>query len=117
MLFDGTLQKGKELRLVEALIQAGADLNFNKNGMGETPLTGAASLGAEDVGLCLLDAGAKPELRGLTGETALHGAALLGEDRLATRLIHGPDVNLKDVKYSAPPLGRAVHGWCNPLCG
>jgi hypothetical protein len=54
MLFDGTLQKGKEPRIVEALIQAGADLNFNKNGKGETPLMGAASLGAEDVGLCFV---------------------------------------------------------------
>ena len=72
MLFSGTLQKGNELPLVEALIQAGADLNFNKDGKSETPLIGAASLGAEDVGLRLLDAGARPDLRGLFGETALH---------------------------------------------
>lgn len=44
-------QKGKELSLVDALIQAGADLNFNKDGKSETSLIGAASLGAEDVGL------------------------------------------------------------------
>src|SRR5216683_6241882 len=55
MLFSGTLQKDKDLPLVEALIQAGADLNFNKDGKRETPLIGAASLGAEDVGLRLLD--------------------------------------------------------------
>ena len=41
MLFSGTLQKGKDLPLVEALIQAGADLNFNKDGESETPI-GAA---------------------------------------------------------------------------
>lgn len=117
MLFDGTLQRGRELLLVEALIQAGADLNFNKNGTGETPLIGAASLGAEDVGLCLLNAGAKPQLRGLFGETALHWAAFLGEDRLAGRLIQGSDVDLKDEKYKSPPLGWAVHGWCNPPAG
>jgi hypothetical protein len=64
MLFGGTLKKGKELPLVEALIQNGADLNFNKSGKSETPLIGAASLGAEDVGLRFLDAGARPELRG-----------------------------------------------------
>src|SRR5215813_15597153 len=60
MLFDGTLERGKELPLVEALIQAGADLDFNQDGRSETPLIGAASLGAQDLGLRLLDAGAKP---------------------------------------------------------
>ena len=84
MLCNGVLPKGKELGLVEVLIQAGADLNFQKEGK-DTPLIGAASLGAEEVGLKLLDAGARPELRGGFGETALHWAALLGEDRLAGR--------------------------------
>lgn len=44
MLFAGTLQKGNELALVDALIEAGADLNFNKDGKSETALIGAASL-------------------------------------------------------------------------
>lgn len=93
MLFDGTLQRGKELPLVEALIQAGADLNFQRDRedgkKSDSPLIGAAGLGAEEVGLMLLDAGAKPELRGSFGETALHWAALLGEDRLAEKMIRG----------------------------
>jgi len=80
-------------------------------------LIGAASLGGEDVGLRLLDAGARPELRGLFGETALHWAALLGEDRLVARLIPGSDLNLKDEKYNSPPLGWAIHGWSNPPAG
>jgi ankyrin repeat protein len=117
MLFSGTLQKGKDLPLVEALIQAGADLNFNKDGKSETPLIGAASLGAEDVGLRPLDAGVRPDLRGLFGETALHWAALLGEDRLAARLVPGSDLDLKDEKYSSPPLGWAIHGWSDPPAG
>ena len=117
MLFNGTLQKSMELALVDELIEAGADLNFNKDGQGETALIGAASLGAEDVGLRLLEAGARPEIRGLFGETALHWAALLGEDRLAARLMQGSDVNLKDEKYNSPPLGWAVHGWANPPAG
>ncbi len=85
MLFTGVLQKGKELQLIDALIEAGADLNFQKDRKdgkkSDTPLMGAASLGAEDAGIRLLEAGARPELRGLFGETALHWAALLGEDR------------------------------------
>ena len=117
MLFSGTLQKGRDLPLVEALIQAGADLNFTKDGKSETPLIGAASLGAEDVGLRLLDAGARLDLRGLFGETALHWAALLGEDRLAARLVRGSDLDLKDEKYSSPPLGWAIHGWSDPPAG
>jgi len=118
MLFEGTLQKGKELPLVEALIEVGADLNFQGNGKGDTPLIGAASLGAEEVGLRLLDAGAKPNLRGMFGETALHWAALLGEDRLAARLVKVvADLDLKDDEYKSSPLGWAVHGWCNPPAG
>jgi uncharacterized protein len=114
MLFAGTLRKGKELPLIEVLIQAGADLNFQSDRedgkKSDTPLIGAASLGAEDAGLALVDAGARPELRGLFGETALHWAALLGEDRLAAALIGGSDVDLKDEKYNSPPLGWAIHG-------
>src|SRR6185312_10318249 len=46
MLFQGKMQKGQELPLIEALIQAGADLDFQRDGKGDTPLIGAASLGA-----------------------------------------------------------------------
>src|SRR5260370_36447201 len=52
MLFEGTLQKGKELPLVEALILAGADLDFQRNRedgkKSDTPLIGAASLRSEE---------------------------------------------------------------------
>ena len=117
MLFEGTLARGKELPLVEALLEAGAEVDFRKKVKGETALIGAASLGAEDVGLRLLEAGARPELLGIFGETALHWAALLGEERLARRLIEGADLNLRDAKYNSPPLGWAVHGWSNPPAG
>jgi hypothetical protein len=119
MLFTGVLQKGKELPLIDALIEAGADLNFQKDRRdgkkSDTPLIGAASLGAEDAGIRLLDAGAKPELRGLFGETALYWAALLGEDRLAARLIESSNLNLKDEKYKSSPLGgRSMAGATRP---
>ena len=121
MLFEGTLPQGKELTLVDVLLDAGADLDFQRSRedgkKGDTPLIGAASLGAEDVGLRLLAAGAKPDLRGLFGETALHWAALLGEDLLVAELIRGSNVNLKDEKYDSPPLGWAIHGWCDPPAG
>src|SRR5215469_3992261 len=121
MLFEGTLQKGKEMALIDALIEAGADLDFQKereNGRkSDTPLIGAASLAAEEIGLKLLEAGARPHLRGMFGETALHWAALLGEDRLAERLIPGSDLNLEDEKYRSPPLGWAIHGCYNSPAG
>jgi ankyrin repeat protein len=59
MLFEDTLQRGKEMPLIEALVEAGADCNHRASN-GETPLIGAASLGAQEVGLRLLDAGAQP---------------------------------------------------------
>jgi hypothetical protein len=39
-----------------------------------------------------------------SGETALHWAALLGEDRLAGRLIEDTDVDLKDENHDSPLL-------------
>ena len=117
MLFDGTLSKGKEMPLVDALIEAGADLNFQRNGKGDTPLIGAASLAAEQVGIRLVDAGANAGLRGIFGETALHWAALLGEDRLAGKLINVSELNIKDDKYNSPPLGWAIHGCYNQPAG
>ncbi len=110
MLFDGTLQRGKELPLIEALLEAGADCNYQAAN-GETPLIGAASLDAEDVGLRLLEAGAEPDARGVFKETALHWAANVGLDRLVACLIEkGSDINLRDGRYSSTPLGWAVHG-------
>ena len=121
MLFEGTLPKGKEILLVDALLDAGADVDFQRSPedgkRGDTPLIGAASRGAEDVGLRLLAAGAKPDLHGLFGDTALHWATLLGEDRLVAELIKGSNVNLRDEKYNSPPLGWAIHGWCDPPAG
>src|SRR5260221_2146290 len=60
MLFAGTLERGRELPLIETLLEAGADYNYRAPN-GETALMGAASLDAEDVGLRLLDAGAEPD--------------------------------------------------------
>ena len=55
MLFEGTLAKGKAIPLIDALIEAGADLDFQRDRedgkKSDTPLIGAASLGAEVVGL------------------------------------------------------------------
>jgi uncharacterized protein len=110
MLFDGTLAHGKEIALIDVLLKAGADCNHQASN-GETPLIGAASLAAEDVGLRLLECGAQPDLTGGFQETALHWASHLGLRALAARLIEkGADVNRKDGRYHSSPLGWAIHG-------
>ncbi len=117
MVFAGTVAKGTELPLVDVLIEAGADVNFNKGGASETPLIGAASLGAQNIALRLLDAGADPQLLGMFGETALHWAALLGEERLVARLAPLSNLDLRDGKYDSPPIGWAIHGLADPPVG
>jgi hypothetical protein len=108
MIWDGTLAFGREIRIIEVLIAAGADLNA-QNG---SPLNAAASLGAEDVGIRLLEAGARADLVGLFGETALHWAAHLGASHLADRLVQaGSPLDARDQKYHSTPLGWAMHGW------
>ena len=42
---------------------------------------------------------------------------MLGEDRLVAKLIKGSEINLKDEKYNSPPLGWAIHGWCDGAAG
>ena len=111
MLIAGTLPRGKEIPLVEVLLSAGADAN-HQAANGETPLIGAASLGAEEVGLRLLEAGARPNTTGGFGATALHWAAHEGLARLVRGLIEsGADIHVRDSQWDASPLGWAIHGW------
>src|SRR5579871_391959 len=55
MVFDGTLPRNMALPLIDSLIRARADLDFQQERedgkLTDTPLIGAASLAAEDVGL------------------------------------------------------------------
>lgn len=109
--FDKTLTSAQAVALVDVLLEAGSSVDGHKEAR-ETPLIGAASLGAEDVGLRLLDAGADPKPRGsFANETALHWAAHEGLDRLVTRLLEaGADPNLKDNRWEGTPLEWAKHG-------
>ena len=98
MLFEGSLKKGNELPLIDALVEAGADLDFQQEGedgkKGDTPLIGAASLCAEEVGLRLLSAGARPELLGMFGETALQKMKLKRTTTIT--IISGPPIPPRD---------------------
>ena len=106
-VFDGTLKDGRELPLVRALIEAGADIDF---GNGD-PLNAAASLGAIEVAFVLLDAGARTDLLGAFGETALHWAAYIGAHTLVERLLEaGAPVDVRDARWDGTPLDWARHG-------
>lgn len=128
-LFDGTLDRSREadvaVGLIDALIHAGADLNhFSPDESRgepkcETPLNGAASLGAQAVGIRLIEAGAKTDAINLLGETSLHWAACLGLDRLVDHILRAEapnhvSVHVCDSSWDATPLGWAMHGWFDP---
>ncbi len=131
-LFDGTLDRSREadvaVALVDALISAGADLNHFQADQSrgepqcETPLNGAASLGAQEVGIRLIDAGAETAAINLLGETSLHWAANLGLDRLVDRILRAEatgqvSLHVRDSNWDATPLGWAMHGWFEPPPG
>jgi hypothetical protein len=131
-LFDGTLDRSREadvaVGLIDALIEAGADVNHCEadeppgQPKCETPLNGAASLGAQAVGIRLIDAGAQTTTINLLGETSLHWAASLGLDRLVDRILRAEapryvSIDVRDSNWHARPLSWAMHGWFEPPPG
>ncbi len=110
-LFDKTLAVDIALGMTDILLDAGSDVDGLPENR-ETALHGAASLGAEDVGIRLIDAGANVCATGsFAGETPLHWAAHEGLVRLVTRLIAaGADVAARDEKWNGTPLDWAEHG-------
>jgi hypothetical protein len=114
-VFEKAISERVALRLVDALLKAGSDVNHKQN---ETALHAAASLGTEDIGLRLIDAGAHPDVLGSFGETPLHWAAHQGQARLVARLLAaGAMTDIEDTRYRATPLGWARHGLTNSLAG
>jgi ankyrin repeat protein len=109
--FDKTLSVEIALAMTDILLGAGSDVNGLPENR-ETALHGAASLGAEDVGLRLVEAGANVQATGsFAGETPLHWAAHEGMVRLVTRLIAaGADLTVRDKKWNGTPLDWADHG-------
>ena len=115
MVFERAISERVGLRLVDALLEAGSDVNHKQN---ESALHGAASLGAEEIGLRLIDAGARVDVLGSLGETPLHWAAHMGQARLVARLLAaGVKTDIEDTRYGGTPLGWARHGLTNPLPG
>ena len=96
---------------VEALLQAGADVNQqSRESMKVSALHSSAAAHRPDIAALLLDKGANPNLRGQAGLTVFHEAAATGQIDLAEMLLqHGGDVNATD-NSGKTPLAYATDG-------
>lgn len=112
MVFQKRCSQEQALALADVLIECGADIHESYAKSGDTFLISAASLGAELIGLRLVELGADVHARGLFGATALHWSAFMGLPRLAAALIEaGAPTDLADANYGSTPLGWAQHAW------
>lgn len=97
--------------VIKELIENGADVNLVRMD-GTSPLWLAANApddGGEAAALELLEAGAKADIVGSRGGTALHGAAFHGRAKLASSLIvAGCPVNAVNSKTSYTALHTAA---------
>lgn len=89
---------------VEALLQAGADVNQqSRESMKVSALHSSAAAHRPDIATLLLNRGANPNLRGKGGVTVLHVVAATGQIDLAEMLLqHGGDVNATDDSGKTP---------------
>jgi ankyrin repeat protein len=94
---------------VEALLQAGADVNqASRESMKVTALFSAAAARRPDIAAMLLAKGANPNLRAAGGLTVVHEVALTGQVELAAMLLeNGGDLNATD-DAGKTPLAHAV---------
>lgn len=95
--------------VVELLIDKGAALNPEREPDRWTPLYAAVEFGHEDIVDLLITRGSNVNLKTLTGNTALHVAALKGDRGSAELLIaKGADLNVKNARWLNAPLHLAV---------
>ena len=94
---------------VEALLQAGADVNQqSREAMRVSALHSAAAARRPDIARMLLAKGANPNLRGEAGITVFHEVAITGQIDLAEMLLqYGADANAQD-DSGKTPLAHAV---------
>jgi uncharacterized protein len=94
---------------VEALLQAGADVNQqSRESMKVSALHSSAAARRPDIAALLLATGANPNLRAEGGVTVFHEVAVTGQIDLAEMLLtHGADVNVAD-DSGKTPLAHAI---------
>lgn len=112
VVFRGLATQEQALAMADVLLEAGVDPARSYAKSGDTFLIAAASLGAEGVGLRLVERGVAVTPRGLFGAVALHWAALMGLERLARALLDaGAELEPVDSRYDRTPLQWALHAW------
>ena len=101
--------------IAKIFLEHGANVNGNEIiEKQDSPLTAAASLHADEVGILYIESGANIHHRGCHGGTALHWAAWCGRDKLVRRLIDvGADIHKRCIDHKATPLQWAVDGYAN----
>ncbi len=116
--------KEGHLRIVELLVESGANVNarttasYLSTGAGDTPLHWAAYETNSEIVRYLLSKGAAPDARNENKETLLHMAVMNSTPRKSIEqqmqivqvlLRHGANVNAKS-RNGLTPLSRAEHG-------
>lgn len=97
-----------DIVLVNALIDAGADVN-EKDENGEAPLHIAVVEGYREIASLLIEKGAEVNVGNLRGLTPLHAAAWRGFRDVALLLIaSGADVNARENRDAVTPLHTAA---------
>lgn len=118
VVFRGRATEEQALAMADVLLEAGVDPDQSYTKSGDTYLIAAASLGAESVGLRLVEVGADVKRRGLFSATALHWALLMGLAGLTLALVEaGAELELHDAHYDCTPLQWALHGWSHGTSG
>jgi len=103
---------------VEALLQAGADVNQqSRESMKVSALHSSAAARRPDIAALLLAKGADPNVREQAGVTVFHEVAVTGQIDLAEMLLqHGGDVNATD-NSGKTPLAYAIDGKMDAMSG
>jgi ankyrin repeat protein len=111
-VFNKIITDEQAVGFAKIFLDFGAEINATVTENQDSPLTAAASLHAEQVGMLYVDRGANIHHAGCHGGTALHWAAWVGRDKLVDKLIRaGADIHRKCVDFGNTPLQWARHGF------
>lgn len=112
-VFAHTFTDKEAVEMAKIFLEYGANVNGNElTEKGDTPLTAAASLHADETGILYIENGADIHHAGCHGGTALHWAAWTGSDLLVNRLIQeGAAIDKRCIDFRGTPLLWAIHGF------
>lgn len=110
-VFSKKITDNEAIQFAQIFLEFGANIDGDKMKDGGTPILGAASLHAEQLGVYYIDNGADINYTYQNnGESALHWASYCGRDKLVNRLIEAnAQIDKTDNTYNSTPLGWAVH--------